>query len=309
MPQNKKSGESNLNKDSLSQGQIEFYRREGYLVLERFFDCGKLDMIDHTIRQITDEAVASGDHSKVLELEPETADGQAVARRIFNPFDLHEEFQMMATDAELLNCVEAIIGSNFSLQHSKVNMKPARVGSAVEWHQDMAYFPHTNDDLITLLIYLDEASVENGCLQVLPRHHTHYFDHALPDGTFAGMITEDLDDGHFGRPVPLDAPAGSVIFMHPVTPHSSLPNRSAQPRRTLIFEYRACDAFPIYYGEMTNIAEAQYRLLRGKPARFARFGGPPPLIPVVGKYQSLYALQSQAKEKMQSNQEQGSGSK
>ena len=83
--------------------------------------------------------------------------------------------------------------------------------------------------------------------------------------------------------------------MHCVTPHSSLPNCSSRSRRTLIYEYRANDAFPIYYGEMTNLAEAKFRLIRGKPARFARFGGPRPMIPNVGKYTSLYELQSQAK--------------
>ena len=71
-----------------------------------------------------------------------------------------------------------------------------------------------------------------------------------------------------------------------------------RPRRTLIFEYRAADAFPIYYGEMTNIAEAKYRLVRGKPARFARLEGPAPLIPNVGRFQSLYELQLQAKAKL-----------
>ena len=83
--------------------------------------------------------------------------------------------------------------------------------------------------------------------------------------------------------------------MHCITPHASLPNRSIRPRRTLIYEYRANDAFPIYYGEMTNLAEAKFRLVRGKPARFARFGGPRPMIPHVGKYTSLYELQSEAK--------------
>ena len=63
------------------------------------------------------------------------------------------------------------------------------------------------------------------------------------------MITETVDDGRFGNPVPLEAPAGSVIFMHCVTPHSSKPNRSENPRRTLIYEYRAADAFPIYFGQ------------------------------------------------------------
>ena len=109
-------------------------------------------------------------------------------------------------------------------------------------------------------------------------------------------ITESLAD--FGKPRSLPAPAGSAIFMHCITPHASLPNRSNRARRTLIYEYRANDAFPIYYGEMTNLAEAKFRIIRGRPARFARFGGPRPMIPNVGKYTSLYELQSQAKARM-----------
>ncbi len=275
--------------------QIEEYRNEGFLVVERLFDADDLARVDATIRQMTDQALSGSDYSKILELEPEPVDGKRVARRIFNPYDQHETFRDLAHDPRLLDRIESLVGGHFNLQHSKLNMKPAKVGSAVEWHQDMAYFPHTNDDLVTTLIYLDDATEENGCLQVLPRHHTHYFDHASPDGRFAGMITEDLTE--FGKPRSLPAPAGSVIFMHCITPHSSLPNRSSRPRRTLIYEYRANDAFPIYYGEMTQLAEARFRLIRGKPARFARCSGPRPMIPNVGKYTSLYELQSQAKAK------------
>ena len=283
------------NEHSLSDEQIDQYRNEGFIVIERLFDASDLARVDAAIRQLTDGALRGGDFSKILELEPEPVDGQRVPRRIFNPYDQHDNFRELAHDPRLLDKVESLINGNFNLQHSKLNMKPARVGSAVEWHQDLAYFPHTNDDLVTTLVYLDDATEENGCLQVLPRHHTHYFEHAGPDGKFAGMITEDLSD--FGKPRNLPAAAGSVIFMHCITPHASLPNRSIRPRRTLIYEYRANDAFPIYYGEMTNLAEAKFRPVRGRPARFARFGGPRPLIPNVGKYTSLYELQSQAKAK------------
>jgi ectoine hydroxylase-related dioxygenase (phytanoyl-CoA dioxygenase family) len=151
-----------------------------------------------------------------------------------NPFEQHEAFRALATDDRILDRIESLIGPDFNLQHSKLNMKPAGVGSPVEWHQDLAYFPHTNDDLVTTLVYLDDATEENGCLQVLPRHHHHFFDHSADDGSFAGMITEDLGDGRYGRAVPLPALAGSVIFMHCVLPHSSLPNRSSCSRRTLI---------------------------------------------------------------------------
>lgn len=284
----------------LTPEQVEQYRREGYLVVPRVLGTPDLEHIDAVIHELTDQALATGDYADVLELEPEPVGGRRVPRRIYNPYDQHPAFRNLAADPRLLDRIESLIGPDINLQHSKLNMKPARVGSVVEWHQDLAYFPHTNDDLVTTLIYLDDATEENGCLQVLPRHHKQFFRHETEDGYFAGMITEEVGDGRFGRPVPLPAPAGSVIFMHCVLPHSSLPNRSAHPRRTLIFEYRAEDSFPLWFGEMTARNEALYRPLRGRPARFARFGGPAPLIPRVrGVIQSLYKLQEETREAMQ----------
>jgi phytanoyl-CoA hydroxylase len=283
-------------KHTLTDDQLEAYRTEGYLVAESLFTGADLAKVDHTIRQLTDDAIADGDHSKIMELEPEPIDGLRVPRRIYNPFELHKTFSALATDDRILDRIETLVGPNIALQHSKLNMKPAKVGSIVEWHQDLAYFPHTNDDLVTLLIYLDDATEQNGCLQVLPRHHTNYFDHRLPNGDFAGMITEPIADGRFGRPVPLPALAGSAIFMHPITPHSSLPNLSDRARRTLIFEYRATDAFPIHSGPYVEQLEQFTHLLRGKQARFARFGGPAPMIPQMPETQkSLYQLQEEAK--------------
>jgi ectoine hydroxylase-related dioxygenase (phytanoyl-CoA dioxygenase family) len=281
----------------LSDEQKTFYFREGYLVIERVFDHADLARIDGTIRDLTDAAIAGGaEQSKIIELEPEPLDGQRVARRIHHPFEQHQVFRDVATDPRVLDRVESIVGPDINLHHSKLNMKPAKVGSVVDWHQDMAYFPHTNDSVVTTLIYLDDATEENGCLQVLPRHHTHYFDHAGPDGIFAGMITEVIDDGRFGRPVSLAAPAGSVIFMHAITPHASLPNRSSRPRKTLIFEYRASDSFAIYYPHMNVGNQPKHRQLRGKPALHARLAGPAPLLTPRGETSSsLYELQAKSR--------------
>jgi phytanoyl-CoA hydroxylase len=281
----------------LTDAQIDHYRTEGYVVVPRVFSADDIARVDATVRELTQQALAQPERMlKVLELEPEPVDGQPVPRRLYNPYDAHETFRQLAEDPRALDRIESLIGPAFNLQHSKLNMKPAKVGSVVEWHQDLAYFPHTNDDLVTTLIYLDDATEENGCLQVLPRHHTHFFRHTTPEGYFAGMITEDITDGRYGRPVPLPAPAGSVIFMHCVTPHSSLPNRSPRSRRTLIFEYRAADSYPIYYGEATAVAE-RMRPIRGKSAPFARFGGLRPLIPQYppSEFKSLYQLQADAK--------------
>jgi phytanoyl-CoA hydroxylase len=283
---------------ALTEQQVEHYNQEGFLVVNSVLKASDLSEIDRTIREMTDRALNGGDMSQILELEPEPVDGQRVPRRIYNPFDQHETFRKVATNPRILDPIESLIGANINLQHSKLNMKPAKVGSVVEWHQDLAYFPHTNDDLVTTLVYLDEATEENGCLQVLPRHHHHFFEHSDAEGKFVGMISEDLSNNRFGRPISLTATAGSAIFMHCLTPHSSLPNRSPHPRRTLIFQFRAADAFPIWYGPMTAKGEAIYRPIRGGIARFARFDGPPPLVPYGDNYTSLFELQAQSKAAM-----------
>ncbi|MCX5659710.1 MAG: phytanoyl-CoA dioxygenase family protein [Planctomycetota bacterium] len=283
---------------SLSAAQVEHYRREGYVVVPRIFDAGDIARADAAIAELTDRAAREGKTEQILELEPAPLDGKPVARRIYNPFHAHETFRGIATDSRLLDRVESLIGPDIAVQHSKLNMKPAKVGSVVEWHQDMTYFPHTNDSLCTLLIYLDDADESNGCLQVLPRSHDRYFNHTLPDGSFAGMIMDPISSGRYGTPVPLAAPAGSVIFMHVLTPHSSLPNVSTRGRRTMIFEYRAADAYPIYWGEASLAAERLVVHVRGNISRTARLAGPNPPIPLLNvdaSKRSLYEWQKAAK--------------
>lgn len=287
---------------TLTDQEIEHYNDQGYVVVPSVFSGTELSDLDETIRSLTREAIESGEIEKVMELEPDLIDGEPIPRRIYNPFEQHEAFRSLATDNRVLDRIECLIGPDIGLHHSKLNMKPAKVGSVVEWHQDLAYFPHTNDDLVTTLIYLDDATEENGCLQILPRQHRRYFEHHLPDGTFAGKIIETIDDGQFGDPVALPAPAGSVIFMHCILPHSSLPNRSERPRRTLIFEYRAGDTFPIYFGSYIHEMEALTHTLRGQRARYARTGGPPPMIPDIpgnAQMKSLYTLQAEARDKQE----------
>lgn len=285
---------------SLTDTQIQHYRREGYVVLPSFFDGEAIGVVDAVVQKITDEALANGNTAGVMELEPEQDGESRQPRRILEPFELDQGFRGIATDDRLLDCIESLVGPDIFVNLSKLNFKPARVGSPVEWHQDLAYYPHTNDDLVTALIYLDNATEENGCLQVLPRHHHHFFEHSLADGRFAGMITEPLDDGRYGRAVPLAAPAGSVILLHPITPHSSRPNRSDRARRTLIFGFRASDAVPIWTNLRVATMESHSKLVRGKPAKFGRFGGPAPLLPVFDdthEFKSLYTLQDEAREK------------
>ena len=259
----------------LTDEQLKQYREEGFVVVPELFDSGDLRAAEDAIDDLTERAVNDpANLAEVLELEPEPVAGRRIPRRIYNPFFAHEGFRSIATHQKLLSPIEDLVGPHIDCQHSKLNMKPAHVGSVVEWHQDLPFFPHTNDDLVTTLIYLDDATKDNGCLQVMPRMHGSYLEHVDEDGYFTGMISQELD----ATPVPLEGRAGSVIFMHPLTPHGSLPNTSPNARRTLIFEFRASDSFPIYFGELTHRNEQTAVHVQGDQPRTARVGGPTPVV-------------------------------
>jgi ectoine hydroxylase-related dioxygenase (phytanoyl-CoA dioxygenase family) len=278
---------------SLDLDEVEDYRREGCLVVDSALDSGALQRLDDAIREVIETALGSDDQAKVIELEAQSNGDAARVRRIRDPYDRHPAFREIAHDARIVDRVESLIGSNIELHHSKLNMKPALVGSEVDWHQDLAYYPHTNDSVLAVLIYIDDASESNGCIQVLPGMHRSYLAHTHPNGEFAGRVIEPTD----AEPRLLPAPAGSAVFLHGPAPHSSLPNRSRDDRRTLIFAYRSGDAYPLFYGLRTAMDEARPIPVRGRRASHARFGGPSPIVPEINDVTvSLYDIQATSRQ-------------
>ena len=229
-----------------------------------------------------------------MEMEPaQSPEGNRV-RRIYQPCHHFPEFGRLSHSDRLLDCVEQLLGPDLLVQYSKINMKPADVGSVVEWHQDLAYYPLTNRGSLAVLFYLDDASRSNGCLKIIPGSHTGPLLSHTRDGLFQGRVTEPVDGS---GAVFVEGGAGTAIFMHCMAPHASAPNTSSRPRRTLILSYRAADAFRIYDGENTTASEAFVRLVRGRPPSLARFDMnefPIPTFP--GKFVSLYDLQDKSRQ-------------
>jgi phytanoyl-CoA hydroxylase len=274
----------------LEEDQTAHYRREGSLVVHEVLGADDLVEIDEVISEVVTAAVASGEAKKYVEVEPGDTGPNPALRRILQPYERHAGFRSIAQDPRVVDRVESLIGPNLELHHSKLNWKPAQVGSPVAWHQDLSYYPHSNDSVLAVLIYLDSATEANGCLQVLPRQHREYLDHQAPNGEFAGRLPDEVTADC--EPELLAAPAGSAIFLHGLTPHASLPNHSTTDRRTLIFAYRAGDAYPLFYGSRTAHDEQGCRSIRGIRARNARFAGPSPIVPRINTTNSLYDIQT-----------------
>jgi ectoine hydroxylase-related dioxygenase (phytanoyl-CoA dioxygenase family) len=272
----------------LTLEQIAQYHDEGYTVLDEFLGRDAVEAILSDIEDLTALATVAHHDAARLEMEPNQGPEGKKVRRIYEPCTHYPCFRALSESKELLDVLEQLIGPNLMFHLSKVNMKPAALGSVVEWHQDLTYYPLTNTDSVTVLFYLEDADASNGCLQVIPRGQQRVLDHTAK-GIFQGRVTETVDTS---KAVFLEAKAGSVILMHGLTPHSSAPNLSPKSRTTLIMAYRAADALPIHLDKRTEAQEAHVRLVRGQEAAAARFGlssFPIPRFPRNTK--SLYELQ------------------
>jgi phytanoyl-CoA hydroxylase len=163
----------------------ESYRENGFAVAERFFDAEYVARLNGAIEEVLDVP----DVSSVAELEPGDA---AIPRRIWSPTKRHAAFERTVADPRLLDVIEQLVGPDILFHYSKLHMKGPRVGSVVEWHQDFSYYPHTNTDLVTAMVYLDAATMQNACLQALPgSHRLGLADHDV-DGYFRGKVTRRI---------------------------------------------------------------------------------------------------------------------
>jgi len=132
--------------------------------------------------------------------------------------------------------------------HDQIFYKPARHGGVVAWHQDYSYWTRTGPvGHITCFIALDDSTLENGCLHLVPGSHRW---NLLPKVQLTGEQGEDMDSirsvmtpeqlAQF-KPVPMQLKAGEVSFHHSLTLHGSYSNKSERPRRSLVLNYMKPD--------------------------------------------------------------------
>lgn len=230
----------------LRPDQIEFYHTQGYLGIESVFSAAEVS----ELRRVTDEFVEASRrvtaNDDVFDLEPTHTPATPRLRRLKDPIRQHAAYRRALQHPKILAIVSQLIGPDLTCNGNKLNMKPADVGSPVEWHQDWAFYPHTNDDLLAVGVAMDDSTLENGCLLVLPGTHRGPIVDHHQDGRFIGAVTDPgFSDA---AAVPITLRAGGISIHHVRLLHGSAPNRSTQPRRLLLFQFCAADAWPLLPG-------------------------------------------------------------
>lgn len=279
----------------LSADQVSSYREQGYLVVEGLLDAEEVA----TLRQVTDAFIEGARglsaNNDIYDLEEShTADAPRV-RRIKVPHRQHAAYAALVRNPRVLAVLRDLLGPDLRLHGTKLNMKAAGYGAAVDWHQDWAFYPHTNDDVLAVGLMMDDMAPENGPLLVVPgSHRGPVYDHHYK-GVFSGSFDVRAEGVDLSKAVALTGGAGSASFHHVRLVHGSAQNVSNRARRLLLMEYTAADAWPLMaLGHYNNsLDEYHARLVAGTEPETPRVEPVPVRIPLPQAPDpgSIYAIQ------------------
>ncbi len=253
--------------ETLTPDQIASYNEQGYLVLENRIADTTLHAIRAEIAGYVEQSRTLSESSDTIDLEDTHTPENPRVRRIKLPHTHNAVMRDLMVSDAVLAPVRDLIGPSLRLHTTKLNMKSAGYGAAVEWHQDFAFYPHTNDDVLAVAVIIDDMAQENGPLMVFPGSHRGAIHDHHVDGVFAGAMDLAACGFDMKDAVALTGPAGSISIHHGRIVHGSAVNRSDRDRRLLFYEMMAADAFPIM-GSLTKwngIAEYDSRMLCGTP--------------------------------------------
>ncbi len=234
----------------LNSEQIARFRADGYLVVENVLGAEVLDPLRAEYTALLNSLIEGWGMTDLIgaSFENQLLGAYQAGHDWFQPMDIslpgdriRRDTPMhfgpavfdMITAPRLLDMVEDLIGPEITsnpIQH--VRIKPpertlnkdeirAHVGGT-DWHQDRAVALEEADqtDMVTVWLAITDATVENGCLQVVP-NETELLPHCPQRQT---AIADGFIDKSKAKPLPVKA--GGAVLFHPMTPHASLPNLS-----------------------------------------------------------------------------------
>jgi phytanoyl-CoA hydroxylase len=228
----------------LSEQQIEVYERDGYLVIADLISAKELEALRQRVHAYTHGGRAWGELR--MQVEPRIQRGEMQVehpgdgiRKIEELVQNDDLFQQLGLHATIVGIIEQLLGPDLKMFRNALMLKPPEVGSQKGWHQDSPYWPIEPMALCSCWLPLDDATLENGCMMVIPGQQARG---PLPhiQVTDDYVIADSYCDSSLGVALPMRA--GSGLFFHSLIPHYTAPNRSPNWRRALILSYMSAQS-------------------------------------------------------------------
>ncbi len=240
--------------DTISRSQWEHYQEHGYIIVRDVFT-------QREVREMLAEcdAIHRGDYGELyggaIQVEPEFEEAvkanpelAKLARKITFVVERSVVFRKSMLKRKMVGILQDILGPDILLFRDILMMKPAKVGSKMPWHQDSNYWPIRPTELCSAWTALDEATVENGCMRVVPGSHTLGLIAPAQPGS-PSLADEQVDPG---KVVDVPLTPGSCLLFHSRLLHGSEPNRSDRPRRAFITSFMSARSTRVEHAGRTR---------------------------------------------------------
>ena len=213
---------------------IEDYNKDGYFFERELFNSEEINLLAETARN--DHAMDKASSSM------DDGEGNDVRLSLWN-HPGNGIYGMIARCERIVNRVEQLLDDEVYHYHSKMILKDAKVGGAWAWHQDYGYWYQNGllfPNLCSVMIAVDKATEENGCLQVLKGSHKMGRINHILSGDQAGADLEYVEEAKKQlETIQCEMNPGDALFFHPNTLHCSASNLSDKARWALICCYNA----------------------------------------------------------------------
>ncbi|MGB0852912.1 MAG: phytanoyl-CoA dioxygenase family protein [Pikeienuella sp.] len=284
----------------LTASQIDRFRRDGAVVVEGAVNAPQLARLRNEFESWVAESrtkdAAYGqicDGRPRFDLDDDHSAERPSLRRVASPTDISEAYAQVAFDSGMTDMAADLLGPDVRFHHAKVNSKLPHTKTVVKWHQDFPFDPHSNDDTLTALLFLDDVTPENGPLMIAPGSHKGPLLSHYQDGVFTGAVSKAAADEFEAQAVPCTGPAGAVCLMHSRVAHASLANSSDRARTLYIVTYAAADAAPL--SPIAVPSPDAGRIVRGREPGRIRSMAFEVETPVVPKGASFFVQQADVK--------------
>jgi ectoine hydroxylase-related dioxygenase (phytanoyl-CoA dioxygenase family) len=216
------------------------FDEQGYFIAEPLFEVEALDQLAmefDRIRAEEDAALAEGGRRGITH--------RGSRYFLAGLHNRSECCRRVVTDRGLIELAVALLGPEVRLYWNQAVIKAPRHGAAFAWHQDTGYVPIEPQQYLTCWLAVDEATVENGCIWVIPGSHRWGLQPHRRDETLGDLVGYEGPES--GIPVPLRR--GQAAIFSSMLLHSSGPNVTDHPRRAYVIQYAPTHAVNPRSGE------------------------------------------------------------
>ena len=280
----------------LTQEQKDTFWETGFLVIEDAVTAEELEELRSEFsRWVEESREYKSDYGETLDgrprfdLQPGHSAEKPGLRRIQSPEEVSDLFANIMRNAATVDFCAELIGPSIRFHHGKINSKLPGTATQVKWHQDFPFEPMSNDDMITALLFVDDVTLENGPLEVLPGTHKGPIHSHWHKGVFTGSVDQGIIDAQSDKIVKCTGKAGSVCLMHARLLHGSAPNLSDSSRTLYITTYYAEDAIELSPNHLPSTLT--HELVRGEVSGRVRCSPYEMAVPALPEGTSFFSQQ------------------